>query len=478
MKTLRIVLAALLTAGLSICAEAATDWRKYESANFIVYSDYPEKTVQQKVRQFELFKKSVHQLLNISEDIDTVPFEVYLFKRKRTLRKFTASNNISGFYRDRLGHPLMVVGPESKNATFFHEYVHFLTYRLGNFVYPRWYSEGIAEFYSTLQFRDDRVLIGGVPWGRRDWLVHEDMLPLNSLLEPGERFKSSRFTARFYATAWLLAHRMMLGAANGMQDYSQPFKQYLLRYTKGEKSAEAFFEKLGTDKNELSSDLRRYARKHRWNALSMPTPEISQEVNVSEMNPQDVVNIQVRLALAIDDWEYAEELLTKNSMILDGDGRAALAIILGHASETEGGEAKLIAQLIEDQTLSAAGRAYMGHALFDLAEKKPEQRSALLSDAVQYLESARAQNALYGESSVLVKVYWELGRKQSAMNEISRVLKLNPASHSANLLAGEYSMKAGLKDDARFFFNRVVNWAHSEEQAKKALALLAQLDAT
>ena len=476
MKILTTIVAAIFVAGLSIHVEADTGWRKYQSANFIVYSDYPQKTALKKIRQFELFKKSLHQLLNISDTIDTVPFEVYLFKRKWTLRKFTASNNISGFYRDRLGHPLMVVGPDSNNSIFFHEYVHFLIYRLGNFVYPRWYSEGLAEFYSTLEFRDDKVLIGGVPRGRRDWLVYENMLPLNSLLKPEEKFKSSRFTGRFYATAWLLAHRMMLGRANGMKDYSQPLKQYLVRYTQGDKSAEAFFEELGTDKSELSNDLRSYARKHRWNALAMPVPEISQHVESSELPPQDVVNIQARLALAANDWDYAEKILTKKSATLDGEGRAVLAIIQGHASETAGDEEKLIAELIEDQNLSGAGHAYVGHALFDLAEKKSEQRTALLNDALQYLESARSQNSLYGESAVLVAVYWELGRKQSAMDEISRILKLNPASRSANLLAGEYSMKAGLHEDARFFLNRVVNWSHSEEQAKKALEFLAQLD--
>lgn len=476
MKTITIFLVAILTTSLSIHVKAGSDWRKYESANFIVYSDYSKKTALKKIRRFELFKKSLHQLLAIPENVETVPFEVYLFKRKSSLRKFTASFNTSGFYRDRLGHPLMVVGPDTKDSIFFHEYVHFLTYRLGNFVYPRWYSEGIAEFYSTLQFKDDKAVIGGVPWDRRDWLVYEDMLPLESLLEPGEKFKSSRFTGRFYATAWLLAHRMMLGTANGMKDYSKPFRQYLVRYTQGEKDADVFFTELGVDSKTLDKDLRNYARKHRWNAITMQVPEIQSEVLVSELSPQQSVNIQVRLALATNNWDHASELLADNEKTLDTESRAALAIIQGHASDEVGAEAALISELVEILDHSGAAHAYLGHALFDLAEKKPGNREALLVEALHHLESAQAQNALYGESTLMVKVYWELDRKKSAMNEISRLLKLNPASVSANLLAGEYSLKAGNTGDARFFLNRVVNWAHSEAQAEKALSLLAELD--
>ena len=477
MKIIKTLLAAVLFASLSTQATAGADWHKYESKNFIVYSDYPKKVALKKVRRFELFKQSLHKLLNISESIDTVPFEVYLFKRERSLRKFTEKYTTSGFYRDRLGHPLMVVGPEAKDDIFFHEYVHFLTSRLGNFVYPRWYSEGIAEFYSTLEFKKDKAIIGRVPWGRRDWLVYEGMLPLDSLLEPGEKFQSSRFTGRFYATAWLLAHRMMLGAANGMEDYSGPLKEYLLRYTKGEKSADVFFEELGIDKRLFRNDLRRYAKKHSWNALSMPIPETAVKVETNALSNPEVINIQVRLAIAIGDWEYAEELLTKTPEALNSEGRAMLAIIEGHASEEVGDEARLIAELIEDHELNGAGHAYLGHALFDLAEKRTETRNALLTDALQHLELAREENALYGESTLLIRVYWALGRRPSAMNEISRLLKLNPASLSANLLAGEYSMKAEQYDNARFFLQRVVDWAHSEEQAKKALALLAEMDA-
>ena len=476
MKTITIFLVAILTTSLSIHVKADSGWRKYKSANFIVYSDYPKKTALKKIHRFELFKKSLHQLLAIPESVETVPFEVYLFKRKSSLRKFTTSFNTSGFYRDRLGHPLMVVGPDTKDAIFFHEYVHFLTYRLGNFVYPRWYSEGIAEFYSTLEFKKEKAVIGRVPWDRRDWLVYEDMLPLESLLEPGEKFKSSRFTGRFYATSWLLAHRMMLGTANDMKDYSQPFKQYLLRHTQGEKGADVFFAELGVDSKELYNDLRRYARKHRWNAIAMQVPEIQSEVLVSELSSQEVVNSQVRLALATNNWDQASELLADNQKTLDTESRAALAIIQGHASDEVGTEEALISELIEAPNHSGAAHAYLGHALFDLAQKRPDNREALLEEALHHLEAAQAQNALYGESALMVKAYWELGRKQAAMIEVSRVLKLNPASLSANVLAGEYSLKAGLTDDARFFLNRVVNWAHSEAQAEKAIRLLAELD--
>ena len=75
----------------------------------------------------------------------------------------------------------------------------------------------------------------------------------------------------------------------------------------------------------------------------------------------------------------------------------------------------------------------------------------------------------------MAKVYWELGKQKSAFEEIQRILTLNPASIEANLLAGEYSMLAGLKDDASYFLRNVINWAHTEKARSKAQVLLDQL---
>ncbi len=474
MQAMFLALFVALVTGFSLPASADSGWRKYESGNFIVYSDYSEKTTLKKIRRFELFKQSIHELLGVPEDSVDVPFEVYLFKSKWQLRKFTT--NSGGFYRDRLGYPLMVVGPGGKDSIFFHEYVHYLTYRLGNFVYPRWYSEGIAEFYSTLEFKDGKAIIGGVPEIRRGWLARENTLPLASLLEPEGKFGNNQFTGRFYATAWLLTHRMILGAANGMDDRSDALKQYLLRYTQGEKAAEVFFEEMGEDAKAIANEMRRYARQRHLNAIAMPLPDVEQSVDVSPLSNGDLVNIKVRLALAGGDWDYASELLADNRKSLDGEGLAALAIVQGHESDEVGTEAALISRLMEDPELSGAGHAHLGHALFDLAEKNPDNRRVLLAEAAHHLEAAQAADALYGESRLLIEVYWELGRRQSAMNEILRVIKRNPASLAANQLAGEYSLKAGLREDAQFFLTRVVNWAHSEAQAERALQLLAEIE--
>ena len=144
-----------------------------------------------------MFKQSIHELIGVPDSASAVPFEVYLFKSKWTLRNFTSSRRTGGFYRDRLGHPLMVFGPGAKDEIFFHEYVHYLTYRLGNFVYPRWYAEGIADFYSTLEFDGDRAIIPSVPDVRRSWLTYDRLLPLAPALSPANKSAASASVAAF-----------------------------------------------------------------------------------------------------------------------------------------------------------------------------------------------------------------------------------------------------------------------------------------
>ena len=473
MKATLVYVFALFISFYSKAGEAS--WKKYESGNFIVYSDNSTEICLKKIKEFERFRLALHLLLDIEESVNKVPFEIYLFKSRRELRKFTSRRSVAGYYRDRLGSPLMVVGPEGGNTIFFHEYVHFLTYRLGSFSYPWWYAEGMAEFYSTMEFKGGKAIVGGVPELRRDWLEHTRLTFLNELLEPGESLGGRKDVGRFYATSWLLTHRLLLGHVNGMKDLSEPFKEYLLRYTKGDGSADVFFELMQMTPKGMHNELRSYTTKKSFNALSLDAPYAVPDVEVISLSETAALNIKVRLALASDGAELAKKMLEKNAGLHDGESRAALAMLALSSSAPIDAEEKEIEALIEDQSLSGAAHVYLGQALFELAKRKAHNESALLSEAIRHLEEARSQGALFGKSDVMAEVYWELGRQKSAFEEIRRILTLNPASIEANLLAGEYSMLAGLKDDASYFLKKVINWAHKEKTRNEAQTLLDQL---
>ena len=49
--------------------------------------------------------------------------------------------------------------------TLFHEYMHLLLWRHRSALIPRWYTEGLADYFSTVAFRDGALVVGAVPAG-------------------------------------------------------------------------------------------------------------------------------------------------------------------------------------------------------------------------------------------------------------------------------------------------------------------------
>ena len=96
-------------------------------------------------------------------------------------------------------------------STLFHEYTHLLLWRHRSALIPRWYTEGLADYFSTVAFRDGALVVGALPAGRLDWLVQRrHPMPLD-LLFGGDRDETLRGTAigDFYATAWALTHYLL-----------------------------------------------------------------------------------------------------------------------------------------------------------------------------------------------------------------------------------------------------------------------------
>ena len=80
-------------------------------------------------------------------------------------------------------------------TTLFHEYTHLLLWRHRNALIPRWYTEGLADYFSTVAFRDGALVVGALPAGRLGWLVHRrHPMPLD-LLFGGDRDETLRGAA-------------------------------------------------------------------------------------------------------------------------------------------------------------------------------------------------------------------------------------------------------------------------------------------
>ncbi len=166
----------------------------------------------------------------------------------------------------------------------FHEYTHHVMFHNTSGAFPKWYIEGLADYYSTLEYDGDTAVIGEVPWGDNAILNRVNWSHFETVLDPDNHMgtglvKSSADLEIFYAKAWLLTHYMMSDA-----DHQAQLKDYFERLSKGEKPVPAFEASTGIKINDLPGILRTYSR-----AMKMQVVKAHRELAPVTMEPMDRV---------------------------------------------------------------------------------------------------------------------------------------------------------------------------------------------
>ncbi|WP_444945908.1 hypothetical protein ACJJIP_20675 [Microbulbifer sp. VTAC004] len=135
--------------------------------------------------------------------------------------------------------------------TLFHEYTHFLTYSGSRRNYPYWFSEGIAEVFSTAEFgKNNEFSIGHIPVSRAISLSRSSELPLEKLLTATPGSLNDRETSALYASGWMLAHWLYFDPE---RIRAKGLELYLDAYHSGADSASALPKALGMTFEQLNN---------------------------------------------------------------------------------------------------------------------------------------------------------------------------------------------------------------------------------
>jgi hypothetical protein len=113
----------------------------------------------------------------------------------------------------------MVIGPgelrQLNLPTRYHEYLHYLVRVNSSFRYPRWFDEGTAELYSSLEYDDDFVIIGNMTNRAAGKYTNSKLVDLKTLLSKTNiRIASSKVIRQYYSTTWLLYIFLPFSSAN------------------------------------------------------------------------------------------------------------------------------------------------------------------------------------------------------------------------------------------------------------------------
>lgn len=302
-------------------------WRRYESPHFELFSHTDDRESRSVLNRLELLHSLFGEMVRSQEQRPNL-VSIYFFDSEKAFRAYVPSSmgnqDIAGYYLSRPDRSVIVLSPVWDNADaprlIFHEYIHHLS-RLNGDDPALWYTEGLAEFFSTLEERKKEMLIGKPIEQHVLLLRTARMMPLADLfsVEHSSRsYNESERAGLFYAQSWAMLHFLYCGSKNQTPDQRAARDRFLdLVRHEGEKGnavvrEQRFKECFGIDYNEGLRQLERYIRSGTYDQRLAPRPQIPAPETYA-MTP--VAREEMRLRLAELDLRVNRSPAAKLAML-------------------------------------------------------------------------------------------------------------------------------------------------------------------
>jgi tetratricopeptide (TPR) repeat protein len=278
---MRLFISVIFLTLLTICP-AKAEWHEASTDHFVVYADQSEKDVKSFASQLELYHAALHsQLPQTRPKISpSNRVTVYVVRNREEVRKLFLGKekNIGGFYVPRAGGSFAIV-PKIDSSSLdlseteqilLHEYAHHYMFSLTDRIYPLWFTEGFAEFYSTAKFDKDGSVGLGLPANHRGAeLVLAKNVSLERLLDTSSYLaKKTQEYDEFYGKSWLLFHYLKFSKEREGQ-----FSSYLKKLAGGVTELEAAKQSFG-DLKQLEKELDRYLMQRKMSYIKIAAPKL------------------------------------------------------------------------------------------------------------------------------------------------------------------------------------------------------------
>ncbi|WP_143729936.1 hypothetical protein [Microbulbifer sp. GL-2] len=371
----------------------------------------------------------------------------------------SAQNTIGQFHNTSYGSYVLLnlngnrfLPDNPARQTLFHEYTHFLTYSESKQLYPYWFSEGIAEVFSTVDFgENNKYHFGKIPIDRAISLYRSREMPLDKLLSAKRGSLNVRDTEALYASGWMLTHWMLFDT-----DRSKALEEYLESYNAGADPITSLPKALGMTFEELNEHYKKLS-KSQFNYF---TDEFSDRSVIESPSIQLMASSEAVAELAhfMAISEKGSEALEKfiayaeKKQVSSPSLKSALAIALtGERNYTEAG--KILETIPAD---------YHGETWYLEAQAKNELYAALEEEEVinpGKLKKIRDQYVQLVNAGGEVPAYWHelaitmqvLGYPRQKYMEILKQAYLRAPRETG--IAWWYAMELYLNRDRDLFAN-------------------------
>ncbi len=336
------------------------DWIKLSLAGMDLITDANKECALKLFGDFESFKRVAQMVTGINLSQTSRPFTVFALKKNRHFKSLTkgmiSSNNVIGLHFENIEGNFSIVdidscrGSVSAREVLFHEYIHYLASQAGGAM-PYWYSEGLADYFSTVSFENKglAVNLGKLKNSHVLSFTHGGLrfMPSEELLKIKSRPKNKKDIWRLYAQGWLLTHYLLSNESTrvGLVKY--------LEYLNSGLNVDASFSKaFDFTYKDLDGDLRSYVNRksYKYKKIVVSRDDVMREILISRLSHSEVLT-EVGNMLAAKGFGFDRvSPYFKRSLVLNPNNlksKAALALLVSRDRPRHGKE--LIDQVFDSR---------------------------------------------------------------------------------------------------------------------------------
>ena len=189
------------------------EWEEVRTRHFIFYSNAEEQVTLEIASNLENFREIALKMITIPEFQDSHSLRVYVFKDSRSFKPFQPTEHVGGFFIPGPNYIAINAGEWNLSASsiIYHEYIHYLISKHPAH-FPRWYDEGLAELFETLEYQDEMVKFGIPPSDMLFWLnMQAEWIPMDQLLLDQVDFTDNQGLTHAHSQSWAIMHYFLLG---------------------------------------------------------------------------------------------------------------------------------------------------------------------------------------------------------------------------------------------------------------------------
>jgi tetratricopeptide (TPR) repeat protein len=287
---------------LSFGTAAQAEWRRFETAHFVIYSESNDKQVTELATGLESIDGLMRMATGLPADVEPVKVRIYEMADEGAVEVAIGEVNsgVAGFYNSNILGPFAVTlrksygasdGKFTRELVLHHEYAHHFMFQYFPATYPGWYVEGFAELVGSSKILPDGKVAYGWPAKHRGDAIAYEWVPVTEvLLKPPEKLRMDR-----YGQGWALTHYLTFAKGR-----SQQLRQYLAMLTVGkspQEAASAF-----GDLDQLNREAHAYVSRGQFDYRPVEVPTRKPVIQrVEAVSPAEAALIPDTIAFNDDD---------------------------------------------------------------------------------------------------------------------------------------------------------------------------------